>query len=995
LDEVELKKLLHLCRVYTGTKDNLSKNNLELFISRCGAEWTTFKLNGRMEWFIGLGCEGDLVIPKGMYRSDGELQVYPIEGEHMISMRTKSLKGAVPKLLDVAMKQGQATAGTDELKKESNNKKAQTDISSKGFMLSYVLDLIKQAAATSNGTLSERDLRKLSRLFDATVDTVAKDLLHTTIEKMGALMFSGESSLSAQATPDKVSSSNEQATAINLVTPNTSGTDTIVARNLDQESLALEVSNDDEEEEEQQPATTADEFIAELKEEVVLQSLLHRRVLEKKERVFTLEYKNGRRMLVVLPPDTQSAATFEEEANRTGWIETMLNNQEKTIGMLTYLAKKAPDTYGQIGSKRKLLTQPIVLDTAQTVALARVGNLNDDRLAKVHSFLRQVGEVDLKHAAAELKAMDSTVGLERTTNVTFGRYVHEWTTDSTKEKKPPELIEFWNCDLQSEIEAEVDMYLSSVFKVDDNASPIIPAIDYKAHGFDTKGVTVLIGGDHGDKNCPISMKIQFTSPQERKRLRHLSFHCPMVQFASVKCSKDTYLLLNSTIMKTIKEQLAALDQSSMVTVFNNQNVRQCYRSFMAPTTINKASIAFRLDVDRASILMTYSYDGDKFGSIALSDPFTDVPHYHLEAKVVICRFNQLYIGDLAFLAMLLGMNSSSGSHCLLCLQTAAKFSTCNHFSRLTLRTKESLEAALVQHLLNLQNNKRKKPPANHHGVNCKGLWDADPKRVIVPVLHCPMGLVDKALESFKLWYNLEVEDIPDADDNAERSVYVLAKATHKAAIQTSKEAAALFKASPNNANAKQLAEAAETARKSASKEETEAGKAYKGMIEKHNAKKASITQQIEAIYKQHGINRKSYHGGKFNGVMCIRVMELAEELVVGLDDRKIPSFLDRILSQKIATITNEAVEEKCRSFGKLFGLLDLIWSSVRGVEGGLLPTDEQIGQLERTLADTKKLWLHLGLTTLQPKWHLTFDGHKFATPNQAVWRTCRQIRGLH
>jgi hypothetical protein len=45
--------------------------------------------------------------------------------------------------------------------------------------------------------------------------------------------------------------------------------------------------------------------------------------------------------------------------------------------------------------------------------------------------------------------------------------------------------------------------------------------------------------------------------------------------------------------------------------------------------------------------------------------------------------------------------------------------------------------------------KRKNKPAKYFGVNGAGLWDIDLQRILIPILHCPMGLVDKVLESFK------------------------------------------------------------------------------------------------------------------------------------------------------------------------------------------------------------------------------------------------------
>jgi hypothetical protein len=90
--------------------------------------------------------------------------------------------------------------------------------------------------------------------------------------------------------------------------------------------------------------TATTEFLSKLKEEVVLQSLLHKRIHEKKERVFGLHHRNGRGLLVVLPPDIQSVASFEEEARKTNWVGTMLNTEDRVEEMLTYLAKTSPDT---------------------------------------------------------------------------------------------------------------------------------------------------------------------------------------------------------------------------------------------------------------------------------------------------------------------------------------------------------------------------------------------------------------------------------------------------------------------------------------------------------------------------------------------------------------------------------------------------------------------------------------------------------------------------
>jgi hypothetical protein len=102
-------------------------------------------------------------------------------------------------------------------------------------------------------------------------------------------------------------------------------------------------------------------------------------------------------------------------------------------------------------------------------------------------------------------------------------------------------------------------------------------------------------------------------------------------------------------------------------------------------------------------------------------------------------------------------------------------------------------------------------------------------------------------------------------------------------------------------------------------------------------------------------------------------MDKCKALFLGKEGH--PGFLQKCLLSKCATTTDAAVESKCNNYCSLLGLLDAIWSTVRGLNSGLLPTDEQTKSLADALKEAKALWLQMGLSTLQPKWHLTFDGH--------------------
>jgi hypothetical protein len=81
--------------------------------------------------------------------------------------------------------------------------------------------------------------------------------------------------------------------------------------------------------------------------------------------------------------------------------------------------------------------------------------------------------------------------------------------------------------------------------------------------------------------------------------------------------------------------------------------------------------------------MTFSFGAEgqlpEFGSIALDDPvFEGVHFFELRSRLVVTTFNELFIGDLAFLAMLIGMNKSAGAHCLMCMCKAADFNCPEH-----------------------------------------------------------------------------------------------------------------------------------------------------------------------------------------------------------------------------------------------------------------------------------------------------------------------------
>jgi hypothetical protein len=1029
--EEDLKVILRLCNIYTGENDNFSKKNFDLLITKSGCDWTTYRLNGKVERFLKIGDKGDrAALPKEMFANfDADsLVLHPVQDVHFLRRHnTRAANDSIlPELvhfgnkkMEEKMRAATTAADDDFLEK----KRQQLTILPEELLLEFINECIVQAATTGNAKMSTRSTRAYHRLFPRIVTMAAQDLLKAAFSKYGGGTIEEKQGIQKESTtstlvfpprPDEVVSISEEAGCAGggavLVTPAPSLAKTThcptTFRQEDNDDI-VEVlfdnnKNDGREDNELvqgeqeliAASTTTNEFLADLKDEVVLQMLLHKRIHDKKERVFGLEHRNGRRLLVVLPPDVQSASSFEEEANKTNWVGVMLNTEERVEGMLLHLAKTHPDTFVRVGRNRKLTTKTVSLDTVQTLALARVGRLNDGRLKKVKSFLKTMGNVNLQMTIPEQQRIDVQVGLHRTNDAIFGKRLHEWSKTKGKEKRAPELVHFWNSQLSNEIEAEVDLYLRHLFMTGMVPADTIPSIDYVADGFPQPGVTLLFGGDHGDKHCPISCKLNLSPPAVRKEKRALSYQCPVVCFASIECSTDSYGLLNSTVMPAVRKELKALESSSVVTVFDVQHPTTKFRSYVVPSSIRSIGIiqeAVELNnnqplVATMKIKMTFGFDAEKvgdppqFGSICIDDPvFIDVKYYDLRTKVTVTTFHHLFIGDLAFLAMVIGMTNSSGAHCLMCTKTKNQFN-CNHFSDLKLRTKEELVANLEQYMLEVA--KPGKSPANYLGVNGPGLLDIDPQRIIIPILHCPMGLVDKVLESFKVWVNFSVENYGGNEAlETSRIVFSLAKEHHAAAFAQDAASQLHAKNHPGNKELKENAEQTNKERIKAKKAESKAKEGYEELVQRHNAKKDSLNQQFEVIFRRNGIKREVFHGGKFNGVNCIRVMEKSKALFLGKEEEGVVNdplhagFLQKCLLAKTETTTDEEIIAKCNDYCRLLGLLDTIWSAVRGLDAGLLPSNEQKIILAEALSNAKALWLQMGLSTQQPKWHLTFDGH--------------------
>lgn len=219
------------------------------------------------------------------------------------------------------------------------------------------------------------------------------------------------------------------------------------------------------------------------------------------------------------------------------------------------------------------------------------------------------------------------------------------------------------------------------------------------------------------------------------------------------------------------------------------------------------------------------------------------------------------------------MNNSAGAHCVLCKVKASYFDIPQLFPN-NVRTKTSLSTSLNEF------NRRRltsKADRNWEGVNCVGLLDIGPQRIITPVLHCPMGLVDKVLVQFKSWTIYNVENFPDTSHQI-RQTYITADEAN-AAAQAAEAQATLANQMQGKTPASTAAlRVAKDARVLAKRAQANAKKNYGEMVKCNNSCLYSLSQSFDSTCRGNGIKNEHYHGGKYNGVNGILIMEKSQEL---------------------------------------------------------------------------------------------------------------------
>jgi len=166
---------------------------------------------------------------------------------------------------------------------------------------------------------------------------------------------------------------------------------------------------------------------------------------EPDEPVLTLDHKNGRKFQVVVPLEPQTSKLFVEEARKSHRTQDMLHAEVHRLGMLQCLAVTQPKAYLCVANQKKICLATPALNMPQTLALGRLTGINGTQMSKMRSFLKNVGNADLKLSKKEIDRIDHDVGNhKRTPPPSFNTFTLEWSSTSGKsnKKKPQEACSY-------------------------------------------------------------------------------------------------------------------------------------------------------------------------------------------------------------------------------------------------------------------------------------------------------------------------------------------------------------------------------------------------------------------------------------------------------------------------------------------------------------------------------------------------------------------------
>jgi len=297
-------------------------------VTKIGCHYTTYRPCGKPEHFLKIGDRLDdldaVEKPKNAYSVGGVLEKIPLLGVHLPGIRTKVSRRLSTRLIDASTADNPTSASKEDPSntEDNGNKKGSMTI-----CITELIDVVKKEImyASRQGykyTFTQRADRMLRKAAADAIKSSLQDLFDAWVEGLGELKEkeAGESVVSNPAIRP-IETRRLAVGADGLMRRLVYGVDDTPQTNTLQPAPLITPPVDLTEDVDERDI---DIVLTHLKEQTILQNLLHKQVVERNQRVLFLEHKNGRKLRVFVPPDSHSSKAFVDDTKKTRWINDML-----------------------------------------------------------------------------------------------------------------------------------------------------------------------------------------------------------------------------------------------------------------------------------------------------------------------------------------------------------------------------------------------------------------------------------------------------------------------------------------------------------------------------------------------------------------------------------------------------------------------------------------------------------------------------------------------
>ena len=482
---------------------------------------------------------------------------------------------------------------------------------------------------------------------------------------------------------------------------------------------------------------------------------------------------------------------------------------------------------------------------------------------------------------------------------------------------------------------------------------------------DMDNADLVLGGDHGQRKFRMLIKVIL-----RRSSMEVIEEWP-VKIAHIDCKKETYQILQQTIMPFINCDLRKLkDNNIELLLFEKCENDKIYYTCQLGKYDDNSSIP------------------PKFIC-----PETGIVRDDLIFRKC-CKLRLIVTGDLAWYAAVLGKVNMSAHWCTWCNQNGTDWSNIDHSKG------EDWTLSRMRELRErLRNKEVAQTASNRMGVVDVELLDAvDITQYIYPILHAEIGLGNYFLNSFFDWVDYRIENTTDDErekkqlmkgilvemENAEETVndFDIIELTDLKLERSQLKETRGFRNDYDGSFIHSIEERKEiddmvkgitVSIKRLEKEKKivddelrlkkkvyQTAKAELDHYKQKRGKKGDIRIELEKVLHKHGIRRPTYHGGDLTGVK-IKVLLQSIDGIFG-------EFRVILLEgNDNKTATDNELNKMVDMYTHLGFLLDGMFSLGRTKCGQL--TDEMIDLTRRMVVGISKMWRYLRLSMKGPKIH--------------------------